>query len=192
MLFVIPVAVACAMAQSKVGIVHIQNAIIGTKDGQKAAAALQAKFDPKRKELEKKQSDIAAKQAELSKGSNTMAEAKRQQLTREIDQLTKALQRDSEDAQAELEQEQNKILNELGQKLMVVLNSYAKEKAFSLVLDVSSQQTPVLYVADNGVDITKEIVDLYDKNSPVPTTVTSAPAAAPTPAPAAKKTAAPK
>lgn len=190
MLFVIPALVACAMAQqSKVGIVHIQNAIIGTKDGQKAAAALQAKFDPKRKELERKQSDIASKQAELSKGSNTMAEAKRQQLTREIDQLTKSLQRESEDAQAELEQEQNKVLNELGQKLMVVLTSYAKEKAFSLVLDVSSPQTPVLYVAD-GVDITKEIVDLYDKNAPAPTVTSSAPAAIPIPA--AKKTAAPK
>ena len=36
----------------KVGVIHIQNAIIRTQDGQKAAAELQTRFDPKKKELE--------------------------------------------------------------------------------------------------------------------------------------------
>ncbi len=173
-------AVSVLQAQNKIGVVHIQNAIIATKDGQKAAAALQGKFDPKRKAIEQKQSEIAGKQQELSRGSNTMAEAKRQQLTREIDSLTKSLQRESEDAQAELEQEQNKVLNELGQRLLVVLDKYGKDHAYALILDISSPQTPVLFLA-NGVDLTKEIVDLYDKNAPTPTTGAAPVAPAPKP-----------
>ena len=39
---------------TKVGVIHIQNAIIGTKDGQKAAAELETKLAPRRKELEGK------------------------------------------------------------------------------------------------------------------------------------------
>lgn len=193
-LFVIPALAALSLAQAqtptKLGVVHIQNAIIQTKDGQKAAQALQAKFDPKRKALEQKQAEIANKQQELSKGSNTMAEARRTQLTREIDSLQKSLQRESEDAQGELEQEQNKVLNELGQKLLVVLDKFARDNNYAMVLDVSSPQTPVLFLA-NGIDITREIVDLYDKNA-VPAGATSAapkpaaPAASPA-APAAKK-----
>jgi outer membrane protein len=174
---------------TKVGIIHIQQAILATKDGQKAAAELQAKFEPKRKEIDSKQSEIAALQQELNKGSNTMAETKRVTLTRDIDTKTKSLNRYAEDAEQEFQQERNKVLNELGQRLMVVIDKYAKDNTYSLILDVSSQETPVLYAA-NGVDITKEIVDLYDKNAPstvAPTPSASKPAAAPKPPPATPK-----
>ena len=49
-------------APSKVGIIHIQHAILSTKDGQKALADLQARFGPKKAELEKKQNAIAQMQ----------------------------------------------------------------------------------------------------------------------------------
>ena len=55
--------------------------------------------------------------------------------------------------------------------MMAVINKYAKDKGYALVLDVSSQQSPVLYAPD---DLTEEIVKLYDANSPGPTS--SAPA----------------
>lgn len=184
-------ATSLAFAQApptKVGIINIQQAIIATKDGQKAASDLQTKFDPKKKSLEAMQGSIAALQQELAKGSNTMAEAKRTQITRDIDQKTKELQRASEDAQAEFEQEQNKLLNDLGGKLVAVIEKYARDNAYSLILDVSSPQTPVLFAA-NGVEITKEIVELYDKNAPSTLPPAPKPSAAP---PAAPKPATPK
>jgi outer membrane protein len=151
--------------QTKVGIIHIQNAIISTKDGQKAASELSTKFAPKKAELDKKQSTITQLQDQLRKGSNTMAEDAKQKLMREIDQSTKSLNRESEDAQAELDQEQNKIMQELGQRIMAVIDKYAKDNGYALILDVSSQQTPVLY-ATNSIDITQDIIALYDKNAP--------------------------
>lgn len=160
-------------APNKVGIIHIQNAIIGTKDGQKAASELQGKFAPKKAEIDKKQQDIAQLQDQLRKGSNTMSEEAKQKLMRDIDQSQKALTRQTEDAQSELDQEQGKIMQELGGRLMAVISRYAKDNGFSLIIDVSSQQTPVLYAA-NEIDITNEIIALYDKNAPA-----SAPAAAP-------------
>jgi outer membrane protein len=170
---------------TKVGIIHIQNAIISTKDGQKAAADLQAKFEPTRKRLESKRSEIAALQAELSKGSNTMSEERRIQITRDIDEKTKSLNRDTEDAQADFEMEQNKILQSLGQKIMAVITKYSHDNGYSLILDVSSPQTPVLFAA-NGIDITQDIVDLYDKNS-APATSSAAPAPAKPPVAAQAK-----
>src|SRR5215218_9579091 len=61
-------------APSKVAIISVQQAILQTKDGQKASAALQAKFLPKRQQLEKKQADIQALQDQMKKGSATMSE----------------------------------------------------------------------------------------------------------------------
>lgn len=155
-----------ALAQSqKIATIHIQNAMVGTKEGQKAAQALQAKVEPRRKQIEAKQAAIAAKQADVNKSRNTMAEAKLASLQRDIDALTKSLQRDSQDAQEEIQQDQDKVLNELGQKMMVVIDKYARDNNYSVVIDISTQQSPVLW-ASNNVDITKEIIDLYDKNTP--------------------------
>ena len=187
-LFAALVAGAALVAQAqtpspvKIGIFNFQQAVIATKDGQKAATDLQAKFDPKKKSLEAMQGSIAALQQELAKGSNTMAEAKRTQITRDIDQKTKELQRASEDAEAEFTQEQNKLLNDLGSKIAAVIEKYARDNAYTLILDVSSQQTPVLFAA-NGIDITKDIVDIYDKNAPSTLPPAPKPAGAPAAAP---------
>ena len=178
-----------APAQTKVGIIHIQNAIVSTKDGQKAAADLTARFAPKKADLEKKQNSIAQMQDQLRKGSNTMSEEAKQKLMREIDQTTKSLNRDSEDDNAELEQEQGKIMQELGQRMIAVIDKYAKDNGYAMILDVSSSQSPVLYAA-SGIDITQDIIALYDKNSQ-PATTSSAPASKSAPPPAAAKPAAP-
>jgi outer membrane protein len=176
-----------AQQPTKVGIIHIQQAIISTKDGQKAAAELQQKFEPKRKELENKQNEIQALQEQLRRGANTLSEEARQKLMREIDAKTRALNRETEDAQAEFDQEQQKILQELGGRLMQVIDKYARDNGYALILDVSSPQTPVLYAA-NSIDITQAIVELYDKNAPsaqAPATPSAKPATPPK-APGAK------
>ncbi len=179
---------ACGYAQAgqqptKVGIINIQGAIISTQDGQKAAAELQARYEPRRKELEKRQNEIASLRDQLQKGSNTLSEEARQKLVRDIDQRTRALSRETEDAQTDYDQEQQKLLQDLGQKLMAVIDKYARDNGYAVILDVSSPQTPVLYAA-NGIDITNDIVALYDKNAPAAGAVPSRPL--PSPASAAK------
>lgn len=168
---------------TKVGIIHIQNAIISTKDGQKAAADLQARFLPTKQKLERKQAEIEADRAKLNQGSNAMGQEQKEALMREIDQKTKSLNRDTEDAQAELDQAQNKIMQELGQRIMAVINKYSKDHGYSLIIDVSSQQTPVMFAAAD-IDITGDIIKLYDQNSPGPVAAPSAPVSKPS-APAA-------
>jgi outer membrane protein len=150
---------------AKVGIIHIQNAILATKDGQKAANDLQQKFSPTKSQIDKMQNEVLQVEDKLKKGSQTLSDEARQSLMRDRDQKTTALKRATEDAQAEVEQEEGKIMQELGQRVMQVVAKYATDNGFAIILDVSSQQTPVLWAA-NGIDITKEIVDMYDKNAP--------------------------
>jgi outer membrane protein len=153
-------------APTKLGIIHIQNAIVTTKEGQKSAAELDVRVvSPKRKELERKQSEIQGLQAQLQKGGSVLSEDQKTKLVRDIDAKTKSFNRDAEDANAEIEQEQGKVLQELGGKMMGVIDKYAKEKGFAVILDVSQRDTNVLYAA-NEVDITKDIVELYDKAYP--------------------------
>jgi outer membrane protein len=149
---------------TKVGIIHIQNAMLGTQEGQQAAQDLQTKFEPTSKRLQGMRDEINALQAELSKGSNTMSEDRRRELAREIDQKTRDLNRAGEDAQADFQQEQDKIMQTLGQKMMAVIGKYSRDNGYALILDISSPQTPVLFAA-NGIEITQDIIKMYDEES---------------------------
>jgi len=165
---------------TKVGIINIQDAIIRTEEGQKTAKSLQEKYAPRQTALEKQKRELEELQAQLNKGRNTMSEDARNSLIRQIDQKNKALTRDNEDASAEFQQEEGKLINAIGQKMMAVIDKYAKEKGYAIILDISSPQSPVLY-AVNTVDITADIVGLYDKGQGggAPAASAPGPAAAP-------------
>ena len=168
---------------SKVAIIHVQNAILSTKDGQKAATELQTAFAPKQTEIEKRRTEIAALQEQLRKGNATMAEEAKATLMREIDAKNKVLTRETEDAQADLDGSQGKIMQELGNKMMAVIEKYSNQNGYALVLDVSNPQTPVLWAA-SAIDITNDIVKLYDQANPgaaAPPGAATKPAAPPAP-----------
>ena len=171
-------ALANAQTQvpTKVGIIAIQQAILATKDGQKAQADMGAKFGPTRAALEKKQSDIAALQDQLKKGAATMSDEAKTKIAKDIEALNKDLTRGGEDYDAEVQQEEGKIMNELGQKMLDVVGKYAAQNGFAMVLDISSQQT-VLW-ADPSVNITTECIKLYDQAH---SGTAAAPAGAPKP-----------
>jgi outer membrane protein len=175
-----------AQNPGKIGVINIQSAIASTKDGQKAASELQTRFGPKRAEIEKRQADINQLQDQLNRGRNTLSQEAQQNLVREIDAKTKSLNRETEDARADLEQDQQKIMNQLGSRILAVIDKYAKDNAYTLVLDISNPQTPVLF-ASSTIDLTKDIIELYDKNAPAAASTSPAPGAAP---PAARPAAA--
>ncbi len=151
-------------APGKVGVISVQGAIVGTKDGQKAAAALEAKFQPKRKDIEGRQTEVTQMEDQMRKGGNLLTDEKRAQLARDIDEKRKRLNRDLQDAQEEFDQEQQRLLQGLGQRMMAVIEKYSKDNGYSMVLDVSNPNTPVLY-ASSAIDITQDVISLYDKTS---------------------------
>jgi outer membrane protein len=177
-----------AGAPSKVAVIDIQAAIAQTNDGKKAGADMKTKFTPKQDELQKKQKDIEAMQEQLRKGQNALSEDNRQKMMRDIDQKSNTLKRDGDDFNQDVQTETQRIMGDLYPKMISVLNKYATENGYAVVLDYSSQQTPILFAA-SSVDITKDIITIYDKTSSF-----AAPTAQPkmTPPPAAPKPATPK
>lgn len=188
--FVASAALLPAQTPAKVAIINIQGAIVATRDGAKARESIQKKFEPRFKQIEAQNNEVQKLRNQLTTLANTASQEVRDKISREIDDKQKKLQWDSEDLQNELQQEEGKLVNEIGQRMMQVIDEYAKAQGFALVLDVSSQQSPVLWAA-NGIDITQQIVELYDKRfgageapAAKPAAGAGAPAAAP---PAAAK-----
>jgi outer membrane protein len=160
----------------RIGTIFAQNAIVSTQEGQKASAALTAKFEPKRREFDQKQNELNNLRDQLKRGAATMSAEVKARLNQAIDAKSIELKRFSEDIQAQVEEQEGALLQELGEKLIKVIDGYALQNGFAVVLDVSAQQGPVLWVAPS-IDITSEIVKLYDKAHPV----SAAPPALPVP-----------
>jgi len=180
-----------AVHPTKIGVIQIQSALVSTKEGQKAMQDFQARvYEPKKKELDRKAGEIRDLQDKLQRGGNAMAQTAKEDLQRSIDAKTKVYNRDMQDAQDEADQEQRKMLDELGQKMVKVIDDYAVKNGYAVIIDVSNPQTPVLY-ASNSVDITKDIIEVYDKTAPsMPAASPSTSAPRPS-APAASKPATP-
>ncbi|HZU33037.1 MAG TPA: OmpH family outer membrane protein [Candidatus Angelobacter sp.] len=159
-------ATAGASSGSKIGIVSIQDAIANTNEGKKELEALQQKFSPKQAELKTQNDDVENLKKQLQTQGDKLSEDERSNRVKAIETKQKALQRNYEDAQNEFQQAEQEIVNRLGKKMLAVLEKYAKDNGFAMVLDVSNPQTPVLW-ANQGSNITKELVDAYNAESPV-------------------------
>ncbi len=161
----------CAMAWGqqaplKIAVIDMQSALLGTRDGQKAVAEFKAKFAPREQEFQKRQSDLKAKQDQFVKTENTMSDEGKANLQRDIDATTKALQPDTQDAQQDAQEEQQRLLNDLGSKVMQVINKYANDNKITMVFDVTNgAQANNLLFASTSIDITRDIIALDDQLS---------------------------
>jgi outer membrane protein len=78
-------------------------------------------------------------------------------------------------------------VDRIGRKMLDVVDRYARENGITMVLDSSVQGGSLLYRSES-VDITNDIVRLYDQAYPVkPATAATHAPAAPKPAPAPQR-----
>jgi Skp family chaperone for outer membrane proteins len=174
---------------TKIGVVHIQDAIVATEEGKKEFDALEQKFSPKQAELKALNDEVENLKKQYAAQSEKLSDDEKSSRAKAIDSKQKALQRSYEDAQAEFQQAEQEVVNRIGGKMMKVLEKYAAANGYSIVLDVSNPQTsPVLWATQTNV-ITKELVEAYNAANPVAGAKPAAPATRP--APPAQRPAAP-
>lgn len=179
-------------APSKIGVINIQAAIVNTNEGKRDFEALQKKFEPKQAELKTLSDELDNLKKQLDAQGSKLSEEERASRVRTIEQKQKTLQRSLEDAQNDFQAQQSELANRIGQKLVDVLDKYAKANNLAMVVDASTQSSPVLWAAEQ-VNITPAIVDAYNAQSGIaapPTAPRPTGAAAtrpPTPAPVVKK-----
>ena len=159
-------APAAAQTTTKVGIVSIQDAIAATNEGKKEFDALQQRFSPRNNELTAQRDELEKLQAALQAQGPKLSDEERNARIKSATDKQKIFQRNGEDFQAEVQQAEQDVLNRLGKKMLDVLDKYAKDNGYSVILDVSNPQTPVLW-ASPATNITKELVDAYNAAVPV-------------------------
>jgi outer membrane protein len=166
-------ASAQVTTNQKIGVIDMQSALTATKDGQKAAADLRAKYAPKQQEFQQRQSQLQQKQDQFRRTENTMSEDAKAKLAADIDALQRNLKRDTQDAEQDMNQDQQRIVQGLSGKMMKIVSKYAQDHQFQLVFDVAGQPSNIFF-ASNTIDITRDIIALYDQENPGTGTSSSA------------------
>ena len=177
-------------AITRIGIINIQNAIVMTNEGRRDFESLQKKFEPTQSTLNNLNQEIDNLKKQLQTQGEKLNEQARADMVKSIESKQKTLQRQAEDAQADFQAQQNEIANRIGGKVLEVLDKFAKQGGYSLILDVSGQQSPVLWAAQTS-DVTQEIVNSYNAQSSVAAPA-SVPGGAAKPAGTAARPPAPK
>jgi outer membrane protein len=170
---------------SKIAVIAFQEAVAQTNEGQRNFAELKKKYEPRETQLKATNDEIEGLKKELQDKGATLSEADRASRAKVIDEKGKKLQRAADNLREEGTKEMQEMLNALAAKVYDVLAAYAQQQGYTVVLDVSDRQTPVLF-AGQQANISEAIVEAYNVKSGV-----SAPPQAATPRPAAAHPAAP-
>ncbi len=175
---------------SKLGTINIEQAVIGTNEGQRDFEALRKKLEPKQNELKSQNDELEALQKQLQTQQDKLNEDARATLVKQIETKKKSFDRAVQDAQEDAQNQQKEIFQRILQKMAPVIVKHAQESGFAMVMDTSNPwpQSPLLWYGEQG-DITKAVVELYNAQSGVPAPAAAGGAA---PKPAVPKPAAPK
>jgi len=185
---------AGASVAGKVGVINVRAAIGNTAEGKQASAELQSKYAPRQTEIENLTKQITDLQQRLDACRGKCSAEEEDRLTKQGQRLTQQLDRKRNEFQEDVNVEQSDIIDRIGRKMVDVLERYSRENGYAVVLDTSAQNTPIMY-ASNQIDVTQDIIRLYDQAYPVKagaTTSTPARPAQVTPKPAAQPPAAAK
>jgi outer membrane protein len=169
---------------TKIGVINVRQAIASTSEGKQAGAELQSQFAPRQSELEGLNKQINDLRQRMDAGSKLSPE-EQTRLQREGETRARQLQRKQDEYQEDVNAAQAEVFDRVGRKMIDVLDRYARENGYVAILDTSAQNTPILFASTN-IDVTQDIVKLYDNAYPVKG---GAPAATTTPTrPAAPRT----
>jgi outer membrane protein len=172
-----PAPAAAPAGPAKIAVIAFKAAVAQTNEGQRDFADLEKKFMPRENQLKALNDEIETLTKQLQAQGATLNDAERASRAKTIDEKKKKLERDATDARNDFQQEVGDMYNTLASKVYDVMSGYAQQAGYTMILDVSDQQSPILFATQN-TDISKAVIDAYNVKSGVPAPPTP-PAGAP-------------
>jgi len=150
-----------AQAQSKVGVVNMQRAVLESAEIKAASAAMEAKYKPRVAELDQLNKEIAALGQNLQSNAGKLTPAAEADMSAQYQRKQRDAQRKNDDLNADVERERNEILQRSSAKMSAVVKKVAESKGLDLVIDA-----PYAVYFKEALDITSDAIAAYDKENP--------------------------
>src|SRR5882672_2503151 len=146
-----------ALAQTKVGVINLQKAVMESAEIKVASAAMEARYKPRVAAIDQLTRDIAAISDNLQKNAGKLTPQAEATMNADGTRKQRDAQRLQEDLQADVERERNDILGKATTKMQAVVKQVAEAKGLDIVVDV-----PYAVFFKPALDITTEVLAAYD------------------------------
>jgi len=150
----------CVRAEVSVGVVDMQRALNECKAGKRAKDDVRRKFERAQKDLEAQRAEVDRLRADYEKKFLVVKEEERRNLEKNLESRSLDLKRRYEDFQRDLKRTDAELTAGIVEELYGVVNGYAKERGFTIVLEASSG---ALVYMDSAIDVTDEVIRRHDK-----------------------------
>ena len=169
-------------AGMRVGVINVERLVQESALGKEAFSRVKKLNDSKKDESDKLQKELRDMEQKLADQGTSLTDDKREGLQKTYQEKAIAFKRFQDDANRDLEAAQKKELGELERRVFPVINQVGKERGFTLIFN--KFQSGLVY-ADEAIDITDEVLKVFNTTVAVPA-AKPAEGAAKSPAPAAK------
>jgi outer membrane protein len=171
-----PAAVEPQAIPAKIALVAFEQAVFATNEGQRAVQQIQDKYKPKKDQIDTLSKEVDSLKSQLQSAPATLSDEERATRLRNIDTKEKELNRNAEDAQTAYNADLQEAYGKVAAKVSVTLKDYVSKNGYTLLLDVSGQQSNVMW-ANQSTDVTQAIVTAYNTSSGVAAPAPSGPSA---------------
>lgn len=155
-------AVSTHAAETKIGTVDMQKALLSIEAGKKARTKLEGDFNKRKKELEDEQSAIRKLGEDFKKQSAVLSEDARMKKQGEIQERVMKLQEKTMKSQQEIQMKEKDLTDPLVGQLKNMIAEIAKKKGYTVILEKS--ENSVLYAPEND-DITNELISSFNQKN---------------------------
>ncbi|GIL17725.1 MAG: OmpH outer membrane protein [Oligoflexia bacterium] len=147
-------------AESKIGFVDVQKAIQSTAAGKKAKESLDAEFQKRKQNLDKKKADIEKMGQDLEKKKSVLSEEVMNKKQMELQEEMLKFQKTVAENQVEIQKKEKDLVEPILEKMKKTIEKVAQEKGFTLVIEKQGQN--VLF-AQKDSDLTEDVVKAFEK-----------------------------
>jgi len=150
---------AVARAEVKFGYVDLQRALSEVDEGRAAKTRLQGLLQQKQKDLDKEQEGLRKEKEMLDKQASAMSEETRIQKQTELQKKLYDLAQRWEKGKAEMAQQERTELQAIFGKMDPIIAQIAQRESFTMIFEKSDAG---LVYAPASLDLTNELVRLYN------------------------------
>lgn len=146
------VAGAASAQNLKIGVVDLGRLVQKSPQAQQARAHMKSKFSSRRDKLESQRNKLQSDMKRLKRDGKVMSNDARQKLQDSVRDQQRRLQLAQSEYQDDVRQAEQKELGQLRKKISDVINQFATQYHYDLIVGDG-----ILY-ADNKVDITNKVL----------------------------------
>jgi outer membrane protein len=147
---------------SNIAVVNFNAVVLGTSEAQGSLGALEKKYAPRQRELQRLNDDIETTKKSLNDAAAKLTDAERNQKLQDLGAKEKQLQREAEDFKNDSQAESQQAFQQVAQKVFSLLQDFSQQHGYTAVLERGNETAPVVWYTAGNVDITSQLIKTYD------------------------------